>query len=72
MSNQSPDDYDHEVKSVFESFIKVLWALLFGMGWVGAVLAAFVNGAWLGLIFMIPVSFLYYYVLIKKDAISRW
>jgi hypothetical protein len=72
MSDQSPDDYDHEVKSVFESFIKLLWALLFGIAWLGAVLNAFINGAWLGIIFMIPVSFLYYFVLIKKDAISRW
>jgi hypothetical protein len=72
MSNESPDDYDHEVKSVYESLIKLFWALLFGIGWFGAILHSFLYGDWYLILFMIPVSFLYYYVLIKKDAISRW
>ena len=72
MTSQKPDDYDHEVKSVFEVVIKAFWGLLFGIAWAGAVLNALINGAWFGIVFMIPVSILYYFVLIKKDAISRW
>ena len=72
MTGQKPDDYDHEVKSLFEGVIKVFWGLLFGVAWVGAVLNALINGTWFGIVFMIPVSILYYFVLIKKDAISRW
>ena len=72
MTSQKPDDYDHEVKSVFEGVIKAFWGLLFGIAWVGAVINALINGAWFGIVFMIPVSILYYFVLIKKDAISRW
>ena len=72
MTNQSPDDFDHEVKSISESSMKFLWALVFSVVWIGVLLNAIINGAWIGIVIMIPVSFLYYFVLIKKDAISRW
>jgi hypothetical protein len=72
MTPESDNEWDHEVKSISEMLMKGLWALFFGIGWFGAILNAFMSGAWIGIIIMIPVSFLYYYVLIKKDAISRW
>jgi hypothetical protein len=72
MTPENNQEWDHEVKSYSEMFMKGFWALLFIASWIGAVLNAFVNGFWIGILFMIPVSFLYWYVLIKKDAISRW
>ena len=72
MTEENQVDDDHFVGSHFESLTKILWALLIGVTWMGAILNTIINGAWLGILIMIPVSLLYYFVLVKKDAISRW
>ena len=66
MSDQDP--YEHFTFSWAEFFMKILAWTVFVMSWVSVIFTVSI----IGILIMIPVSFIFYKFIYKADVISNW